>query len=61
MHNVANLPEHGQSTEERHLKIRQEAVAWRSLPEEERRRYGDKFVAVRGGKVVDGRAINLLC
>lgn len=47
------LPGTASPAEERRARIRKEAAAWRSLPEEERRRHGDAFVAVRGGRVVD--------
>lgn len=38
---------------ERRAKIHSEALAWRATPEETRSAYGDVFVAVHGGKVID--------
>ncbi len=38
---------------ERRAKIHTEALAWRAMPEESRRAYGDAFVAVHDGKVID--------
>ena len=37
----------------RQAKIHAEAAAWRSLPPAEQRSYGDDFVAVHNGQVVD--------
>ncbi len=37
----------------RRAKIHTEAEAWRSVPTTVRRSYGDDFVAVHGGRVVD--------
>lgn len=53
LRDVSTLLEVGSPTQERHARIRQEAAAWRAMPEAERRRYADGFVAVHGGKVVD--------
>ena len=38
---------------ERRAKIHTEAVAWRAMPEETRCAYGESFVAVHDGKVID--------
>lgn len=43
----------------RQAKIRAEAGAWRSLPPTIRRSYGDDFVAVHNGEVVDHEADRL--
>lgn len=47
------LPETLTPAQERRARIRQEAAAWRAVPVEERLRYGEVFVAVLGGEVVD--------
>lgn len=47
------LPEAATPAQERRARIRQEAAGWRAIAAEERRRFGDVFVAVRGGKVID--------
>ena len=44
---------------ERRAKIHTEALAWRAMPEETRRAYGDAFVAVHDGKVIDHDADRL--
>ena len=51
--NLSVLPEVASPAQERRSRIRQEAAAWHALPLEERRRFGDVFVAVHGGKVID--------
>lgn len=51
--NLSILPEIDNPAEQRRVRIRQEAAAWRSIPAEERRLYGGTFVAVHGGKVID--------
>lgn len=47
------LPEGANPAEQRRAQIRHEAAAWRSMSVEERRVYGNTFVAVHGGKVID--------
>ena len=37
----------------RRAKIHAEAEAWRALPPTERNKYGDEFVAVHNGRVID--------
>ncbi len=45
--------------EQRRSKIRAEAAAWRALPETIRGRYGQNYVAVHEGRVVDHDADRL--
>ena len=50
---LSTLPDSVDSAEQRRARIRQEAAAWRSMPLEDRRLYGDTFVAVYGGRIID--------
>ena len=45
---------------QRQAKIHIEAEAWRAMPEAERRRYRNQFVAVHNGQVIDHDADRLL-
>lgn len=50
---VNDAPDLASAVAERWDKIRREALAWRTLSEETRRRYGADFVAVHNGEVLD--------
>lgn len=53
IHDLSTLSESVDIAEQRRVRIRQEAAAWRSMSVEERRLYGDAFVAVYGGRIID--------